>query len=123
MEGLDALREGLRALGYIDGANIAIEYRLAAGDYGRLGAMAADLVRLPVDLIVTDSGIATQIAQQATRAIPIVAATAGADPVAAGLAASLAHPGRNVPGFTGFELGRKRVQVLKQVLPEVSRIA
>ena len=84
--------------------------------------MAADLVRLPVDLIVTDSGIATQIAQQATRAIPIVAATAGPDPVATGLAAGLARPGGNVTGFTGFELGGKRVQLLKDVFPAVSRI-
>jgi putative ABC transport system substrate-binding protein len=119
----DALREGLRELGYIDGANIAIEYRLAAGDYGRLPAMAADMVRLPVDLIVTDSGIATQIAQQATRAIPIVAATVGPDPVATGLAAGLARPGGNVTGFTGFELGAKGVELLKEVLPAVSRIA
>jgi putative tryptophan/tyrosine transport system substrate-binding protein len=118
----DALREGLRELGYIDGANVVIEYRLAAGDYGRLPAMAADLVRLPVDLIVTDSGIATQIAQQATRAIPIVAATAGPDPVATGLAMSLARPGGNVTGFTGFELGGKRVELLKEALPAVSRI-
>ncbi len=118
----DGLREGLRELGYIDGANVAIEYRLAAGDYGRLPAMAADLVRLPVDLIVTDSGIATQIAQQATRAIPIVAATAGPDPVATGLAASLARPGGNVTGFTGFELGGKRVELLKEAFPTVSRI-
>jgi putative ABC transport system substrate-binding protein len=118
-----ALREGLRALGYIDGVNIAIEYRLAAGDYDRLPAMAADLVGLPVDLIVTDSGIATQIAQQATRTIPIVAATIGEDPVGAGRAASLAHPGGNVTGFTGFNLAGKRVELLKETLPEVSRIA
>jgi putative ABC transport system substrate-binding protein len=100
----DALRERLRELGYIYGANLAIEYRLAAGDYGRLAAMAADVVRLPVDLIVTDSGMATQIAQRATRAIPIVAATIGEDPVASGRAASLAHPGGNVTGFTGYNL-------------------
>jgi len=120
----DSLRKGLRELGYVEGRNITIEYRLAAGDYGQLPAMAADLVRLPVDLIVTDSGIATQIAQQASRAIPIVAATAGSDPVATGLAASLAHPGGNVTGFTGgdIELSRKRVELLREVLPAVSRI-
>jgi putative tryptophan/tyrosine transport system substrate-binding protein len=120
----DSLRKGLRELGYIEGANITIEYRLAAGDYGQLPAMAADLVRLPVDLIVTDSGIATQIAQQASRAIPIVAATAGSDPVATGLAASLAHPGGNVTGFTGgdIELSGKRVELLREVLPAVSLI-
>jgi putative tryptophan/tyrosine transport system substrate-binding protein len=118
----DGLRKGLRDLGYIEGTNITIEYRLAAGDYGQLPGMAADLVRLPVDLIVTDSGIATQIAQQATQAIPIVAATAGPDPVATGLAVSLAHPGGNVTGFTGYELGGKRLELLRDVLPAVSRI-
>jgi ABC-type uncharacterized transport system substrate-binding protein len=118
----DSLRKGLRELGYIEGANITIEYRLAAGDYGQLPGMAADLLRLPVDLIVTDSGIATQIARQATRAIPIVAATVGADPVATGLAVSLAHPGGNVTGFTGYELGGKRLELLKEALPAVSRI-
>jgi putative ABC transport system substrate-binding protein len=119
----DSLRKGLRELGYIEGANITIEYRLAGGDYGQLPGMAADLVRLPVDLIVTDSGIATQIARQATRTIPIVAATAGADPVATGLAVSLAHPGGNVTGFTGYEVGSKRLELLKEALPAVSRIA
>jgi len=118
----DSLRKGLRDLGYIEGANITIEYRLAAGDYGQLPGMAADLVRVPVDLIVTDSGIATQIARQATRAIPIVAATAGADPVATGLAVSLAHPGGNVTGFTGYELGGKRLELLRELLSAVSRI-
>jgi putative ABC transport system substrate-binding protein len=119
----DALREGLRELGYIEGANTTIEYRLAAGDYGKLPAMAADLVRLPVDLIVTDSGIYTKIAQKATHTIPIVAATAGADPVATGIAASLAHPGGNVTGFAGFQLSGKRLQLLKEALPAISRVA
>jgi putative tryptophan/tyrosine transport system substrate-binding protein len=118
----DSFRKGLRELGYVEGATITIDYRLAAGDYGQLPEMAADLVRLPVDLIVTDSGIATQIARQATRAIPIVAATVGADPVATGLAVSLAHPGGNVTGFTGYELGGKRMELLKEALPAVSRV-
>jgi putative ABC transport system substrate-binding protein len=102
-----------------------IEYRLAAGDYGRLPAMAADLVRLPVDLIVTDTQRSARAAQEATHTIPIVMATAGADPVAAGLAASLAHPGGNLTGFTGgdIELSGKRVQLLKEAVPGVSRIA
>jgi putative ABC transport system substrate-binding protein len=119
----DAFRERLRELGYIDGQNIRIEYRLSAGDYGQLAMMAADLVRLPVDLIVTDSGMATQIAQRATQVIPIVAATIGEDPVGAGRAASLAHPGGNVTGFTGFNLAAKRVELLKETVPTVSRIA
>jgi len=121
----DALREGLRELGYIEGRNIAIDYRLSGGDYDRLASMVADLVRLPVDLIVADSQIAGRIAGEATQTIPIVVATFGADPVAAGLVASLAHPGGNLTGFTGgdFELNGKRVQLLKEVLPGVSRIA
>jgi putative ABC transport system substrate-binding protein len=99
----DAFRNGLREFGYIEGSNIKIEYRLADWDYGRLPAMAADLVRLPVDVIATDGGPrVVSIAQEATHTIPIVAATAGADPVAAGLAASLAHPGGNVTGFSAF---------------------
>jgi putative tryptophan/tyrosine transport system substrate-binding protein len=119
----DALRDGLRELGYIDGANITFEYRLAAGDYGRLPAMAADLVRLPVGLIVTDGGTATQIAQLATGVIPIVAATIGEDPVGAGRATSLAHPGGNVTGFTGFNLAGKRLELLKEVFPALARVA
>ena len=121
----DAFRGGLRELGYIEGSNVEIEYRLAAWGYDRLPALAADLVRLPVDVIVTDSPRATQIAQQATDAIPIVAATIGADPVAAGLAMSLAHPGANLTGFSGAgtELSGKRVQLLKDTVPGVSRVA
>jgi putative ABC transport system substrate-binding protein len=121
----EAFRSGLRDLGYIDGANIVIEYRLAAGDYSGLPAMAAELVRLPVDVIVTDTQRAAQIAREATRTIPIVAATAGADPVAAGLATSFAHPGGNVTGFSGFgaELSGKRLQLLKETFPAISRIA
>jgi putative ABC transport system substrate-binding protein len=107
----DAFRDGLRELGHIEGATIKIEYRLAAWDYSRLSAMAADLVRLPVDVIVVPDGRrAAQTAQEATRTFPMVAATAGADPVAAGLAVSLAHPGANLTGFTGAggELSRSR---------------
>jgi hypothetical protein len=98
----DAFRKGLADLGYIDGQNIRIEYRLAAWDYSRLPAMAGELVRLPVDVIFTDTQKSALIAHEATRTIPIVGATLGADPVAAGLAASFAHPGGNVTGFTGF---------------------
>jgi len=84
--------------------------------------MAADLVQLAVDLIVTDSGISTKIAQQATQTIPIVAATIGPDPVAAGLVASLAHPAGNVTGFTGFDLSGKRLQLLKETFPAIVRV-
>jgi putative tryptophan/tyrosine transport system substrate-binding protein len=122
----DAFRKGLAELGYIEGQNIRIEYRLAAGDIGRLPAMAGELVRLPVDVIVTDGGPkVAQIALDATRTIPIVGATLGADPVAAGLAASFAHPGGNVTGFSGFgdELSGKRLQLLKEAFPAISRVA
>ena len=120
-----AFREGLRDLGYIDGQNTTIEYRLAAGDISRLPAMAGELVRLPVDVIVTDSQKAAMVAHEATRTIPIVGATLGPEPVAAGLAASLAHPGGNVTGSSGFgvELSGKRLQLLKEVLPAISRVA
>ena len=121
----DAFRQGLADLGYVESRNITVEYRLAAADTSRLSAMAGELVRLPVEVIVTDGPKATQVAQAATRTIPIVGAALGADPVAAGLAASLAHPGSNVTGFSGFavELSGKRVQLLKEAFPAISRIA
>jgi putative tryptophan/tyrosine transport system substrate-binding protein len=118
-------REGLREFGYVDGENIAIEYRLAAGDYSRLPAMAADLARMPVGLIITDGGDkVAQIAHEATWTIPIIMATSG-DPVAAGLAASFPHPGGNVTGFTLHpqELGGKWLLLLTEAFPAVSRIA
>jgi putative ABC transport system substrate-binding protein len=121
----DAFRGGLRDLGYVDGQNITIEYRLAAGDFSRLAAMAGELVRLPVEIIVIDGGAKiAQIAKDATSTIPIVGAL-GADPVAAGLAASLAHPGGNVTGFSGFgvELSPKRLQLLKEAFPAISFVA
>lgn len=121
----DAFREGLRDLGDVDGENITIEYRLAAGDFSLLPTMAADLVRMPVDVIVTDGGAkVAQIASDATRTIPIVGGL-GADPVAAGLVRSFAHPGGNVTGFAtlGVELSGKRLQLLKEAFPAVSRIA
>jgi putative ABC transport system substrate-binding protein len=121
----DAFREGLRGLGYLDGQNIRIEYRLAAGDTSRLPAMADELVRLPVDLIVTDCSKSAQIAHEATRTIPIVGMGFGPDPVAAGLVRSIAHPGSNVTGsvFLNFELGGKRLQLLKEASPATSRVA
>ena len=121
----DAFRDGLRDLGYIDGQNITIEYRLAAGDFSRLPVIAGELVRLPVDVIVVDGGTkVAQIAQAASSTIPIVGAL-GPDPIAAGLAASLAHPGGNVTGHGSFavDLSGKRVQLLKEAFPGISRIA
>jgi putative ABC transport system substrate-binding protein len=120
----DAFREGLRDLGYIDGQNITIEYRLFAGDYSRLPAMTADLVRLPVDIIVADGTTIAKIVHDATRTIPIVIA-AGGDPVAAGLAESLAHPGGNVTEVVLLltEVSAKRLQLLKDAFPAISRVA
>jgi len=121
----DAFRKGLADLGYIDGQNIRIEYRLAAGDHSRLTAMAGELVGPPVDVIVTDGPKSAQIAHEATRTIPIVGPTLGADPVAADLAASLARPGSNVTGFMGHgpELSGKRLELLKEAVPAISRMA
>jgi putative ABC transport system substrate-binding protein len=116
-----AFRDGLRDLGYIDGRNITIERRNAAGDFSRLRAMASELVQLRVDLIFTD---VAQIASQATRTIPIVSATLF-DPIGAGLAASLAHPGGNVTGLTLFseELSAKRLQLLQEAIPATAHVA
>ena len=120
---LDAFRKGLADLGYIDGQNIRIEYRLSAGDFSRLPAMAEELVRLPVDIILAD-GPTVVIAQEATRTIPIIGG-AGPDPIAAGLIASFAHPGGNVTGFSAFgvELSTKRLQILKEASPAISHVA
>src|SRR5262245_42209761 len=93
------LREALRELGYVEGKNIFLEFRLAGGDFNQLPALAADLVRHPVDVIVTDGGDAVaRIAAAATKTIPIVMGTSS-DPVGNGLVASLARPGGNVTGF------------------------
>jgi putative ABC transport system substrate-binding protein len=123
--GFDAFRKGLADLGYIEGQNIRIEYRLAAGDYSRWPAMAGELVRLPVDVIVIDTQKSAVVAHEATRTIPIVGATLGADPIAAGLAASFAHPAGNVTGFSGLnvELSGKRLQLLVEASPATARIA
>jgi putative ABC transport system substrate-binding protein len=120
----DAFRDGLRDLGYVDGQNIIIEYRLADGDYSRLPTLAGELVRFPVDIIVTDGQISALVAHEATRTIPIVGGV-GSDPVAAGLVESFAHPGGNVTGFSPFgaELNAKRLQLLKETIPAISRIA
>jgi putative ABC transport system substrate-binding protein len=121
---LDAFREGLRQLGYVEGRNIVIEYRGADGRIERFPSLAEELVRLEIDLIFAANTPAARAARQATTTIPIVAAVMG-DPVADGLVASLAQPGRNVTGLTFLapELTAKRVQLLKDALPNVSRVA
>jgi putative ABC transport system substrate-binding protein len=121
---LDAFRQGLRQLGYTEGRNIAIEYRGADGRIERFPSLAAELVRLEVDLIFAANTPAALAARQATATIPIVAAVMG-DPVEDGLVASLAQPGGNVTGLTFLapELTAKRMQLLKDALPNVSRVA
>ena len=124
-EYVEAFREGLRELGYVEGQNIVIEYRSAEGKFERLSDLAADLVRLKVDVIVTAGGIqAIRPAKNATSTIPIVM-TGTADPVASGFATSLARPGGNITGLTlgGPELVGKRLELLKEAVPRVSRVA
>jgi putative ABC transport system substrate-binding protein len=120
----EAFRQGLRELGYVEGQNIAIESRWAEGKYDRYSALAADLVRLKVDVIVAVGGRATQDAQQATRTIPIVMSVV-IDPVGSGLVSSLARPGGNVTGLTimASDLVGKQLELLKEVVPKVSRVA
>jgi putative ABC transport system substrate-binding protein len=121
---VDAFRQKLQELGHVEGKNIAIEYRWAEGQDERLPRLAADLVRLQPDVIVTTGTPGTLAAKQATKTIPIVFASSG-NPVQGRLVASFARPGGNVTGFTisGPELEGKRVQLLKEVVPAMSRVA
>jgi putative ABC transport system substrate-binding protein len=121
----NAFRNGLRALGYVEGQNIVIEQRYAAGAYHLVGEFAADLVRLNMDVIVVDGPAAAKPAKAAITAIPIVF-TLGADPVADGLVASMARPGGNLTGLTlavGHQLAGKRVELLKDIKPDLARLA
>jgi putative ABC transport system substrate-binding protein len=119
----EAMRQGFRDLGYVEGRNIVIEYRWAEGRYDRLPALAAELIRLQPDVIVT-SGAGTRALKEATTTIPIVMA-AGGDAVATGLIASLAQPGGNITGSTFFgpEISAKRLEMLKEAMPRLARIA
>jgi ABC-type uncharacterized transport system substrate-binding protein len=121
---VEALRQGLRDLGYVEGKNLAIEYRWAQGKYDRLPDLAAELVRLKVDLIVTHGTPGSLAAKHATTTIPIVMALAG-DAVATGLVTSIARPGGNLTGSTFFfpELIAKRLELLKEALPRARRMA
>jgi putative ABC transport system substrate-binding protein len=121
---LEAFRQGLRELGYVEGQNIATEYRFAEGRPERLPALAAELVRLKVDVIVTAGTPAPLAAKQATSTIPIVFAVAG-DPVGEGLVASLARPGGNITGLSSIspEVVGKQLELLKEIAPKVSRVA
>jgi putative tryptophan/tyrosine transport system substrate-binding protein len=121
---LTAFREALRDLGYIEGNKIALDFRLSQGILDALPALAADLVRIPVNVIVTDTTSATLVAFAATRTIPIVMGAVAGDPVALGLAKSLSRPGGNVTGtFFNSGLSDKRVQLLKQAFPGVQKVA
>ena len=120
-----AFEEGLRDLGYVVGRNVIMEYRFAEARPERLPALAADLVRLNVDVIVTGINSNTVAAKQATMTIPIVMANS-IDPVGAGFVASLARPGGNITGLsqdTGDEIYGKRLELLKDILPSLSRVA
>ena len=121
--GLEAFRQELSKLGWNEGKNIAIEYRFAEQKSERLPDLAAELVRLKVDLIVTSGGPTPFEAKKATTTIPIVM-TASADPVGSGLVASLARPGGNVTGVSdlAIELITKRLEILKDTIPRLSRV-
>jgi putative ABC transport system substrate-binding protein len=120
----EEFRQGLRELGYVDRQNIVIEWRFAKGKADLLPELAAELVRLKVDVIIASATQAIQAAKQATTTIPIVFPTAG-DPVAYGLVDSLARPGGNITGLTilALDLSGKRLELLKEALPWISRVA
>ena len=120
------IRLALRERGYIEGQNIASEYRYAEGKQDRYPELAAELVRLKVDIIVAAGGTrVVRAAMNATRTIPIVMVGAGIDPVEAGLIGSLSHPGGNAPGITNISgaLGGKRLELLKEAVPKLARVA
>jgi putative tryptophan/tyrosine transport system substrate-binding protein len=122
----EGIRLALRELGYIEGQNIATEYRYAEGKPDRQPELAGELVRLKVDIIVVAGGdTLIRAAKNATKTIPIVMVGPGADPVEAGFVESLAHPGGNVTGLTLLtrELGGKRVELLKEAIPKLARVA
>jgi putative tryptophan/tyrosine transport system substrate-binding protein len=120
---IQAFQQGLRELGYIGGKNIVIEYRYAEGKLEPVPKLAAELVRLNVDIIVTDTSNATQAAKDATKTIPVVFTTAN-DPVGDGQVASLARPGGNLTGLSilALDLNGKRLELLKEAFPNVSRV-
>jgi putative ABC transport system substrate-binding protein len=120
----EAFRQGLRELGYVEGKNIIVEYRYAEGKLDRISVLAAELVRLKVDIIVTTGPTGTRAAKEATTTIPIVMAQ-DPDPVANGFVASLARPGGNITGLATFrpEISGKRLELLREVVPKLSHVA
>jgi putative ABC transport system substrate-binding protein len=121
---LDAFRQGLRELGYVEGKNILIEYRYAEAKLDRLPALAAELVRLKVDVMVLAGPASIRPAKEATNTIPIVMAN-DADPVGSGVVASLARPGGNITGLSNLapEMGGKRLELMKEIVPKLARVA
>jgi putative tryptophan/tyrosine transport system substrate-binding protein len=121
---IDALRQGLHELGYVEGKNIVIQYRYAEAKVDRLSGFAAELVRTKVDLIVTAGPAATGAAKEATNTIPVVMAQVN-DPIGAGFVANLARPGGNITGLSVMapELSGKQLEILKEIVPRLSRVA
>ena len=121
---IDAFREGLRDLGYVEGKNILVEYRYAEGEQDRIPSLVTELVQLKVDVLVVTALTAVRVAKQATKTIPIVMVILS-DPVATGIIDSLARPGGNITGFTRLtrELSGKRLELLKETIPGISRAA
>jgi putative ABC transport system substrate-binding protein len=121
---VEAFRQGLRELGYVEGKNIVIEWRYAEGKADRLPGLAAELVRLKVDLIVSVAPLPTRVAKEATKTIPIVMGQ-DTDPVGNGFVASLARPGGNITGLSTLapEISGKQLELLKEIIPKLSRVA
>jgi len=121
---IDAFRQGLRELGYVEDKNIVIEWRFGEGKLDRLPALVAELVRLKVDVVLSAGAAVTRPAKDATRTIPIVMAQ-DTDPVGNGFVASLARPGGNITGLSSYsaELNGKRLELLKEIVPKLSRLA
>jgi putative ABC transport system substrate-binding protein len=121
---ISAFRVAFAELGYVEGHSVKLEFRLARGDISRLPALAADLVALPVDVIVVDGGLAMPAVMAATKSIPIVMATAG-DPVALGYVQSLSRPGGNITGFSliSGDLNQKRLDLLRAAFPAAKEVA
>src|SRR5262249_22667226 len=119
---IEAFQRGLRERGYVEGQNVSVEYRLREGDFDQLVGLAEELVRLKVDVVVASGGPAARAAQKATTIVPIIFVGA-VDPVGQGLVASLAHPGRNVTGLSLIDLSGKRLEVFKELVPGLRRVA
>jgi putative ABC transport system substrate-binding protein len=121
---LEAFKQKLRELGYVEGENISLDYRWAHGDENRLSALAAELLHMNVDIIVATSALAARAAQRLTMATPIIA-TATSDPIGMALVKSLGQPGGNITGLSnmGAELAGKRLELLKEITPKISRVA